>query len=142
MTILHTVPLLLSLIPLALSAPATSLTLPSLVLSRNLTSEGDGNCASSSRFPSWSASDWNIADCFQAVNRLYLKEVWSRPEKEFEFVARGASATKPDLDPQRTPRKYTVGMLRSHYCIACCDKRLTRRRVLRSHYHDAGSIYS
>ena len=33
MTILHTVPLLLAVIPLALSAPATSLILPTLALS-------------------------------------------------------------------------------------------------------------
>lgn len=114
MIILHMVPLLLALFTLLTSAPAMSLSLPSLALPTNLTADGNGNCASSSRFPSWSASDWDINDCFSALHRLYLKEVWNRPDKEFEFVGRGASATRPDLDPQRTPRKYIVGMLRSH----------------------------
>lgn len=118
---LHTVPLLFALVPLASSAPATSLSLPNLALPTNLTGNSIGNCASSSSFPSWSASDWNIDDCFSALHRLYLKEVWNRPDKKFEFVARGASATRPGLDPQRTPRKYTVGTLRSHCCTCSFD---------------------
>ena len=116
MNIVTIVSSMLALSQLVFSAPAGSLLLPSISLPTNLT-EGVGNCATSTRFPNWSSNDWNIHDCWQAVNQLYLKEVWSRPDKEFEFVARGASARMPSLDPQRTPRKYTVGMLTGHYYV-------------------------
>jgi len=136
---LHTLLFLSVCFRLAISAPAASLSLPTLALPTDLTGDSNGNCANSLRFPQWSASDWNIYDCYQAVNKLYIKEVWNRQDKQFEFVAKAASATRPDLGPQRTPRKYTVGMLRSQYFSSL---ELTNNRVVCSHGHDVVMVCS
>lgn len=85
--------------------PLNTLSLPQP--STNLTAS-NGNCASSTKFPSWSAPNWNIEDCYSTVNQLYLDEVLSHPDTQYEFIARGASATQPKLTGQRTPRKYVV----------------------------------
>ena len=74
----------------------------------NLSGSSNGKCASSLKFPTWTAKDWNIEDCYSAVQKVYLEEVLTHPDKQFEFVARGASAIMPKLTAQRTPRKYVI----------------------------------
>ena len=78
----------------------------------NLTDETYGGCASSSKFLGWKTKNWQIEDCYTAVHNMFISEVLTHPNEVFEFVDKGASATKPMLTPQRTPRKYVVG---KHY---------------------------
>ena len=117
----------LILFHIAASAPATlssssgqALTLdtssqspnPSLIDSlnvANLTGDGNGGCASSSKFLSWKTKNWQIEDCYTAVHNMFISEVLTHPNEEFEFVDRATPATKPKLTTQRTPRKYVVG---------------------------------
>ncbi|KAL6722323.1 hypothetical protein ACLMJK_001430 [Lecanora helva] len=75
----------------------------------NLTAGKNGGCATSSRFQSWRTKDWKVEDCYAAVHGMFIAEVLTHPNQAFEFVDKGASATKPNLNPQRTPRKYVVG---------------------------------
>ena len=116
----------ISLIQSALSAPATSpssqtdvLTLNSIIQTSNFSrldllppanvsasGGSNGNCASSYKYPTWTAPGWNVQDCWSAVQQVYLEEVWSKKEEPCEFVGKGASATKPQLCTVRTPRKY------------------------------------
>ena len=108
---------LLSLIQLVRGIPTIPITQPpSFIIpppsteALNVTA-GNGNCASSYQYPSWGASDWVIEDCYSALNQLYIDEVLPHPDNRYEFIARGAQATRPKLTVQRTPRKYVVGKL-------------------------------
>lgn len=74
----------------------------------NLSGASNGNCASSNKYHSWKTPNWDIEDCYSAVHQMFLREVFTHPDEPFEFVAKGASATKLGLNPQRTPRKYVV----------------------------------
>jgi len=96
------------LIHLTISAPANLLTPLSLSQPPTNLTASNGNCASSYKYPSWSAPNWNIEDCYSTVHQLYIDEVLTHPDTQYEFVARGASATRPKLTGQRTPRKYVV----------------------------------
>ena len=93
--------------PLALAG------LPPIV---NLTHGNKGNCASANKYSSWKAQDWIIEDCYSAVYQLYMSEVFTHPNEQFEFTARGAAATKPNLKTQKTPRKYVNSKAR--FCLA------------------------
>ena len=115
------------LIQLAASAPASSSSRPGQVLVldpagqnpaialanlpplANLSNSDKGNCASAYRYSNWKAKEWTIEDCYSAVQQLFIMEVLTHPDEPFEFVDKGASATKPKLTSQRTPKKYVVG---------------------------------
>jgi len=83
-----------------------NLSLANLLPEASISGSDVGNCASSTKFLSWRTKDWLIEDCYAAVHNLYLTEVLTHPDQPYEFVARGASATKPKLTVQQTPRKY------------------------------------
>ncbi|KAF6238627.1 hypothetical protein HO173_003133 [Letharia columbiana] len=94
-------------------APATSplpsqpiYSLPPLRPSLPLNASDNGNCASTTKYPSWNSNDWVIEDCYIAVQQLYFREVLEHPDVAYEFVALGVSPTRSSLDSQRTPRKY------------------------------------
>lgn len=74
----------------------------------NASDFSNGNCASSTKYPSWSSPDWVIEDCYTAVQHVYLEEVLSHPNIAYEFLGKGASPKRPPPDSQRTPRKYVV----------------------------------
>ncbi|MCJ1460294.1 hypothetical protein MMC28_010673 [Mycoblastus sanguinarius] len=76
--------------------------------SLNVSGASNGNCASAPKFSTWQAPGWNTEDCYSAVQQMYLKEVYTHPDADYEFVAQGASSTRPDLPVEKTPRKYTV----------------------------------
>ncbi|CAD6583281.1 MAG: hypothetical protein ASARMPREDX12_001219 [Alectoria sarmentosa] len=93
-------------------APATSpfpshpiYSLPPFQPSLPLNASGNGNCASTTRYPDWYSNGWITEDCYTAVQQLYLKEVLTHPDEEYEFVTLGVSPTRPQLESQRTPRK-------------------------------------
>ena len=77
----------------------------------DLNGSNNGNCASSSKYKSWRTEKWNIEDCYSAVQKLYIEEVLTHPDEQFEFVDKWASSTKPELTLQRSPRKYIVSKL-------------------------------
>ncbi|CAD6593272.1 MAG: hypothetical protein ASARMPRED_007228 [Alectoria sarmentosa] len=83
--------------------------LPPFQPSLPLNASGNGNCASTTRYPDWYSNGWVIEDCYTAVQQLYLKEMLTHPDEEYEFVTLGWSPTRPQLESQRTPRKYVVG---------------------------------
>ena len=82
--------------------------------SLNVSGASNGNCASAPKFSTWQAPGWNTEDCYSAVQQMYLKEVYTHPDADYEFVAQGASSTRPDLPVEKTPRKYTVSRFNSH----------------------------
>ena len=69
----------------------------------------NGKCASSSRWTSWNAPAWNFEDCYSAVQQFYLREVYTKPDEEVEFVGQNVGGL-PQTGSVRTPRKYTVRM--------------------------------
>ena len=68
-------------------------------------SSSNGNCASKSKYPSWTSADWVVEDCYRVVQQLYVKEVYAHPKVVYEFLAQGLSPRQYPL-AQRTPRKY------------------------------------
>ncbi|KAM0802897.1 hypothetical protein BDR22DRAFT_887231 [Usnea florida] len=72
----------------------------------SLNASDNGNCASPAKFPTWTSSDWIVEDCYIAVQQLFLREVYNRPDVSYQFVAKGVVPTRSPLESQRTPRKY------------------------------------
>ena len=133
-------------------APAISLlpthpiySLPPLQPS-SFNASGNGNCASPAKFPSWTSSDWVVEDCYIAVQQLFLREVYNRPDVSYQFVAKGVVPTRSPLESQRTPRKYIFSRSTRHL-IRCfgqrrCTRGLNLDRNMCPDDYDAGMVPS
>ena len=66
----------------------------------------DGDCID---WREWISNGYVASDCHQAMRLFVLDEVLTHMDKEFEFLAPGATALHT-LPTMQTPRRYTVGM--------------------------------
>ena len=65
----------------------------------------DGDCID---WREWLSNGYVASDCQQAIRLFVLDEVLTHMDKEFEFLAPGATALHT-LPTMQTPRRYTIG---------------------------------